>query len=108
MSVYPFAFGSATLPGLAKLAEECGEVGQVIGKLMMTGGRAEHWDGTDLIARLKEEMADVMAALVFVGQTNFYETDFEERVAAKLALFEQWHREQTQPSPNNQTLPENG
>ena len=89
-----FAFGSSTLPGLAKLAEECGEVTQVIGKLMMTGGAAEHWDGADLIVRLKEEMADVMAALIFVGQTNFEEQDFEERVNAKLALFNQWHEEQ--------------
>lgn len=95
-AAFPFAFGSKTLPGLAKLAEEAGEVQQVIGKLMMTGGAAAHWDGSDLIQRLKEEMADLMAAMVFVGQTNFAEDDFAERTHDKLALFMQWHREQAQ------------
>lgn len=96
-TAYPFSFGSQTLPGLAKLAEECGEVGQVIGKLMMTGGARAHWDGSDLIDRLAEEIADVQAAIDFFRRHNGVDfAAFAARVDRKRALFEQWHAEQAQ------------
>ena len=44
----PFSFGSRTWPGLAKIAEEAGETQQIIGKLLASGGAAEHWDGSNL------------------------------------------------------------
>jgi len=93
----PFAIGGSVWPGLSKLTEECGEVGQVIGKLMGTGGAVEHWDGSNLAQRLTEEMGDVLAAIEFVSMMNAEHIDtakLQERRAAKLALFLRWQEEQ--------------
>ncbi len=88
----PFAFGSAIWPGLGKLTEEASEVGQVIGKLMGTGGEVNHWDGTDLKQRLEEEIADVLAAAEFVMAFNALDTDaIFERQRIKMVRFTQWH-----------------
>lgn len=87
-----FAIGSRQWPGLSKLTEEAGEVQQVIGKLMGTGGVIVHWDGTDLRQRLIEETGDVLAAGQFVARANFIEAEVEKRRAEKLALFWEWHR----------------
>ncbi len=93
----PFAIGGSVWPGLSKLTEECGEVGQVIGKLMGTGGATNHWDGSNLAERLTDEMGDVLAAIEFVADKNRGLIDFRrlmDRRGQKLALFEKWHREQ--------------
>jgi hypothetical protein len=87
-----FSFGAERWPGLAKLNEECGEVIQIIGKLMMTDGHVAHWSG-DLGIALIDEMADVEAAIRFLrkrlgGAARSYMT---ERADAKLAKFEHWH-----------------
>jgi len=93
-----FSLGSSVWPGVSKLIEECGEVQQVCGKLLGTGGLPNHWDGTDLSERLLEEMADVTAAVRFVLEENSLDEEaFEERIAAKLQLFREWHTEQTKP-----------
>lgn len=92
-----FGFGSKIWPGLAKLAEECGEVGQVIGKLMQTGGKREHWSG-DMREALIEEMADVRAATTFVILNNLTgeeRTRLVDRENAKLAKFFGWHEEES-------------
>jgi homospermidine synthase len=92
-----FAFGDKAWPGLAKLAEEAGELVQVIGKLMMTHGESNHWDGSNLRARLIEEMADEAAAIDFVASHVLTTTEvvwMTERVKQKRALFEEWHEEQ--------------
>lgn len=80
------------LNGLAKLAEELGELQQVVGK-MMAYGTGEHPDGTEsLLARFEEESADVAAALTFVGQTHGANGDaVKRRAAMKLARFQAWH-----------------
>jgi hypothetical protein len=91
-----FAFGDKEWPGLAKLNEEAGELVQVVGKLMMTHGDPKHWDGSDLRARLIEEMADEAAAIDFVVDhvlTNEETHAFVERMKQKRALFEKWHEE---------------
>lgn len=96
-AAYPFAFGSKTLPGLAKVNEECGEAVQQIGKLMMTGGSPRHWEGGDLIQNAINEMADIQAAIDFFRAHNVVDFPaFAARVDAKRALFEQWHTEQAQ------------
>lgn len=100
----PFAIGGSVWPGLSKLTEECGEVGQVIGKLMGTGGATNHWDGSDLAVRLTEEMGDVLAAIEFVTMMNPQHVNavaMDDRRIKKLALFEKWHREQV-PLPEQQ------
>lgn len=88
-----FAIGSETWPGTSKLNEECGELIQVIGKLMGTGGEVAHWDGTDLRLRLQEEIADVQAAIDFVKQVNpqLDKGAIERRTMAKHELFWKWH-----------------
>lgn len=92
----PFSIGSVVWPGLAKLAEECGELVQVVGKLIATGGRTDHWSGLTLRQALIEEMGDVLAAVAFVGAHNDLDDHaVAERCAAKLAMFAEWqgHKE---------------
>lgn len=88
-----FAIGSRTWPGISKLVEELGEVAQVAGKLIATGGQARHWDGTDLRTRLEDELADLSAAIAFVVARNGLDDGrIAARREAKLLLFEEWHR----------------
>lgn len=90
-----FALGSRVWPGLSKLLEECGEVVQVGGKLIQTGGAEEHWDGTNLRVRLEEECADAMAAIRCITDLNDLDViAMEAREERKLALFRKWHEEQ--------------
>lgn len=88
-----FAIGSPKWAGLSKLDEECGEVLQVIGKLMGTGGEPLHWDGSDLRRRLEEEIGDVLAACAFVLQHNpqLNAVTVDNRRIKKLAVFNEWH-----------------
>jgi NTP pyrophosphatase (non-canonical NTP hydrolase) len=90
-----FAIGSETWPGISKLVEELGEVAQVAGKLIATGGAAEHWDGTNLRVRLEDELADLEASIAFVIRRNQLDSGrMAERRDAKLRLFNDWHRAQ--------------
>lgn len=89
-----FAIGSDIWPGLSKLTEEAGEVLQVVGKLMGSGGEIMHWDGSNLNDKLIEEIGDVLAACEFVISAN--KLDFNlinERRKYKLDLFFEWHNE---------------
>lgn len=90
-----YAIGSKKWPGLSKLTEELGEVQQVIGKLIQTGGQDQHWDGgPPLRERLEDEMADLAAALMFVAEANGLDVArMGKREREKLALFRQWHME---------------
>jgi NTP pyrophosphatase (non-canonical NTP hydrolase) len=88
----PYSIGSDIWPGLSKLAEEAGEVVQVVGKLIATGGKAEHWDGANLRQRLEEEIADVVAAGALVVELNGLDAEaVERRAEEKLARFKRWH-----------------
>lgn len=91
-----FEIGAAQWPGLSKLAEEAGEVLQVIGKLMGNRGERAHWDGAgDLQERLEDEIADVMAACHFVISHCKLDTKpIVARMERKIALFGKWHNEQ--------------
>jgi hypothetical protein len=80
-----FAFSDKDWPGIAKMVEECGELQEVLplvilakslgsmtqtqGKLLMIQGGTDHWSG-DLRKAMVEEMADVLAAIAFVGEHN--------------------------------------
>jgi hypothetical protein len=87
-----FSIGGELWPGLSKLLEECGEVGQVAGKIIGAEGRHDHWDGSHLPSRLADELADLEAAILFVKQHNAL-PDRAARVGEKLVLFNKWHRE---------------
>lgn len=79
-------------PGVSKLVEECGEVLQIAGKLMGTGGQEMHWDGSNLHMSFENELADLKAAILFVCDVNCLDGErFEERVQKKLARFRRWH-----------------
>lgn len=101
MSAGPYSIGSDIWPGLSKLVEECGEVLQVVGKLIATGGSVEHWDRNSSLAdALREEIADVMAACYFVVEENntLGTMEFWNRIDAKLDKFRNWHDEQSAPT----------
>lgn len=90
-----FAFGGTVWPGLAKLAEESSEVGQVLAKLIQTGGDPQHWSG-DLLQMLAEELPDQMAATAVFMELNVealrpYAFDMQERYHSKVARFRAWH-----------------
>lgn len=91
-----YSIGSDHLPGLSKLVEELGECGQVAGKIMGRGGFGQHWDGSDLKARLEEEIADVQAAMVFFSHANDLDVDaICARIREKSETFGRWHEEQS-------------
>jgi hypothetical protein len=87
-----FAMATKVWPGTVKLIEEMGELQQVLGKLIMTGGDTKHWSG-DLRPRLVEELADVMAALQFFSMANLSTDEIKATLARsdeKLVLFHEW------------------
>ena len=90
-----YSIGSNVWPGLSKLIEEAGEVQQVCGKLLGTGGDPKHWDGSDLRDRLEEEIGDLIAACMFVQDKNKLSPEkVGKRIREKIALFDKWHAEQ--------------
>lgn len=89
-----FSIGGKVWPGLSKLIEECGEVLQVCGKIIGSRGVEDHWDGTNLRARLHEELGDLLAAAQFVETENKLNPwEVFLRAMKKLALFNTWHKE---------------
>ena len=93
-----FAFGDVEWPGISKLAEECGEVVQVVGKLIQTRGKLKHWNVPDLKVALEDEIADVMAASTFViNVCGLNAQRISVRASEKLALFKRWHAGENDP-----------
>jgi NTP pyrophosphatase (non-canonical NTP hydrolase) len=112
-----FAIGGQKWPGISKLVEETGEateqlaetlalkalgrVQQVAGKLLGTGGEMAHWDGSDLKVRLEDELADAFAAFNFVIISNGLDHErINDRMQAKLILFDTWHANEIEPLPD--------
>lgn len=95
----PYSIGSEIWPGLSKLVEECGEVLEVAGKLIATGGEVRHWGrNTSLAQLLQDEIADVMAACHFIVEVNPEHLDIDEvyrRVHDKVTKFRGWHQQQS-------------
>jgi NTP pyrophosphatase (non-canonical NTP hydrolase) len=93
-----YTFGSDNWPGLSKLVEECGEVIQVCGKIMGTGGQFEHWDGSNLAERLEDELGDLTAAIDFVTfHVGLLRSRIAQRAEEKFDTFERWHAEGDPP-----------
>lgn len=94
-----FALGGAVWSGMSKLLEEMGELQQLLGKLIQTGGSTKHWDG-DLREKLIEELGDTAAAIGFFVDKNFTlleQGKIETRAAQKRELFEHWHADPKKP-----------
>lgn len=88
-----FAFGDSSWPGLAKLNEECGEVLQIIGKIMMIHGGINHWSG-NLRTMLRDEIGDLSAAILFLRIHVFTDAEnaqIRARIDEKSRKFETWH-----------------
>lgn len=91
-----FAIESPVWTGTSKVLEEMGELQQVLGKLIATGGDVQHWDG-DLTPRLIEEIGDLLAALEFFQEKNFSASERAlvcERAIEKFKRFSEWNRNQ--------------
>lgn len=90
-----YDIGSEFWPGLAKMAEEAAEVGQVIAKIIAVGGDRTYFDGTDLIDRLVEELGDFHAARSYflTHNPNVSAKAVAERAQVKYALFQKWHED---------------
>lgn len=88
----PYGIGSDRWPGASRVVEEAGELVQVLGKLIGTGGAARHGDGSDLRGRLTDEIADLRAALdFFVAANDLPAGQVEQRAARKRADYDRWH-----------------
>lgn len=99
MSAGPYSIGSSRWAGLSKLIEEAGEVLQIVGKLIATGGEVAHWDGSNLRDRFIEELADLQAACAFVAEVNGLDSEqLRERTRKKLEQFRTWHAAQARES----------
>lgn len=96
-----FQFSSEVWPGLAKLSEECGELVQVISKIVGTAGTMRFRDGSTVDPeRMIEELGDVWAAVEFVYQHAFTPEERRRiinRRTAKYDLFNRWRAEEAQP-----------
>lgn len=91
----PFSIGSDIWAGTSKLVEETGELGQVLGKLIATGGNLEHWDGSNLGDRLCDELGDVLAAIgFFIAVNELDDARIEHRRLVKQGQFAIWQVEQ--------------
>jgi hypothetical protein len=93
VSAAPFSIGSTTWPGTTKVIEEAGELLQVLGKLLVTDGTAQHWDG-DLEPRIVEEVGDLMAALSYFASENLQHHEVTARIEKKRVLFRKWHNDE--------------
>lgn len=87
--------GDEEWPGISKLIEECGEVLQVAGKLIGTGGETIHWDGSDLVKCFADELGDLCAAISFVLDANpqIDPGRVAQRAADKIKAFREWHED---------------
>lgn len=82
-----------TANGLAKLAEELGELQQVVGKKLARPDGDDHWDGgPPLSERLVEEAGDVIGAIEFVAETHGLNIhQIYARANMKANRFRKWH-----------------
>jgi len=77
--------------GIGKLIEECGEVLQLCGKLILFPD-GDHPDGNgDLSVRIEEELADLHAAMrYFILVNNLNTKRISERSDRKMEKFHEW------------------
>ena len=81
--------------GFSKLAEETGELQQVVGKVLAYGLECDnHPDGgKPLTDRFLEESGDVIASIYFIVQKyNLNINAIDRRVSDKLIIFKQWDK----------------
>lgn len=103
--VPPLAIGSDVWPGLAKVAEECGELQQVIGKLIAYPDEVHPDRDGPLLDRLQDELGDVVGAINFVVAVNdrIDGKRHVERASTKFGRFLGWHHAEA-PQHNHDAI----
>ena len=86
--------------GLTKLAEECGELIQIVSKKSAYIATDAHPDGKgSMRTRMEDEIADVAAASEFVVQNfELNRQRILSRTQEKLSTFRRWHGAQPEQS----------
>ncbi|MCR9222899.1 MAG: hypothetical protein NXH70_02420 [Hyphomonas sp.] len=95
-----FTIGCDTWPGISKVVEEAGELGQVCGRLIQMKGEREHFSGADLVHDLEDELADTLAAIQYLMIHN-RDLDIEritQRKDEKFERFQGWHSDNSTES----------
>ena len=90
----------AEIERLALLAEECGEVVQMVGKILRHGYNSKHPDTGEMNRTLLEnEIGDLFAAIeLMLKAEDLYKPSIIDAAAAKLAKVDQWlHHQGKQP-----------
>jgi len=98
MTIKPYSIGSSEWNGLSKVIEELGELQQVCGKTIGSGGDQNHWSG-NLVEKFIEEIGDSYAALDFFVDQNFSREDqarIYKQAHMKYERFRQWDKETKQ------------
>lgn len=83
-------------PGVAKCLEEMSELSTEFGRLIANNGKVKHWNGTDLKLTIKDEVADVLAALTFFVDYNMNDLEIEyilDRMKRKFDTFNGWRED---------------
>lgn len=97
MRIPDYAIGSDSLPGLAKLVEEMGELQQAVAILMAFPDRIRP-DGTQPWDRVSAEIADVLAAVDYLMWANtelaVRSQSILFRREAKFNRFLEWHNKE--------------
>lgn len=77
--------------GIFKVLEECGELTTVLGKLGPYPD-GNHPDGKgNLIRRLEDELADVIAASTYFAENNGLDLEYiKARIAMKKQTYDEW------------------
>jgi hypothetical protein len=104
----PYSIGAAPgeWPGLSRLIEEAGEVLQVAGKIIGTGGAATAYDGLLLRVALVAELGDLLAAINYVVSANSLDpVAVNSRRDRKRTMYGRWHKEGRQAAARNQGDP---
>lgn len=93
--VAPFVIGTDEWPGLAKVIEECSELGQVAGKLIAFPDGDHPDGGPPLVERYEDELGDAWAAIYFVltATPAIDRGRVCARATEKLELFRSWHEQ---------------
>lgn len=89
-----YTTASETWPGLGKCVEECAELSVVLGKIITNHGRPVYYDGRELMDEAHEEVADVLASVIYFIKENDFDREFIlRRMEDKLDKFYSWKQD---------------
>lgn len=87
-----YNFGDRKWPGLSKVLEECGEVSQVLAKLVGSNGNLDYFGKGSLEDKIVEELGDLHAAITwFIQHNDISAKKVARRSQEKQAKYTKWH-----------------